>query len=65
MNSLCSTQPRRGLVSFRDLASLLLLTILFAHVLRANAAGTNDDALWRPRLVTPAIVALDDAANRQ
>jgi hypothetical protein len=31
----------------------------------SNAVTTNDAALWRPRLVTPALVALDDATNRQ
>lgn len=31
----------------------------------ANAAQTNNAALWRPRLVTPAIVSLDNAADRQ
>jgi hypothetical protein len=30
-----------------------------------NAAGTNDGALWRPRLATPSIVALDSAVDRQ
>jgi hypothetical protein len=31
----------------------------------APAAMTNDAAIWRPRFATPAIVALDSAANRQ
>lgn len=31
----------------------------------AEAAMTNDAALWRPRLATPAIVALDNETNRQ
>jgi len=31
----------------------------------SNAATTNNAALWRPRFATPAIVALDSAANRQ
>jgi len=31
----------------------------------AQAASANDAALWRPRFVTPAIVALDNPANRQ
>jgi hypothetical protein len=39
--------------------------VLLAAVNGATAAGTNDAALWRPRLVTPAIVALDGEADRQ
>ena len=31
----------------------------------ARAVATNDAALWRPRLATPAIVALDSETNRQ
>lgn len=39
--------------------SLLLVAIA------ANAAGTDNAALWRPRFVTPALVALDNANDRQ
>jgi hypothetical protein len=31
----------------------------------AQAATRNDDALWRPRFATPAIVALDSTTNRE
>jgi hypothetical protein len=46
---------------FKRALSLFLLVA----TIRSNAAGANDDALWRPRLVTPAIVALDSTANRE
>ncbi|MDE3066327.1 MAG: metallophosphoesterase [Verrucomicrobiota bacterium] len=36
-----------------------------AVVLSAGAVGANNAALWRPRFATPAIVALDCAADRQ
>lgn len=42
-------------------AALALVTI----VCSTTAATINDSALWRPRFVTPAIVALDNEANRQ
>lgn len=50
------------------------LPLIFLAVLLAFAAGSraarhrgarNDAALWRPRLATPAIVALDSPADRQ
>lgn len=50
--------------SFPGRALTLGLLVSWLAV-QAHAAGTNNDALWRPRLVTPAIVALDSAANRQ
>ena len=36
-----------------------------ASIIHLNAATTDDAALWRPRFATPAIVALDSAADRQ
>ena len=42
-----------------------LFMLLLAVAIRSDAVGTNDDALWRPRLVTPAMVALDSPANRE
>ncbi|HVM46734.1 MAG TPA: hypothetical protein VMU04_01855 [Candidatus Acidoferrum sp.] len=47
-----------GLLRF---ASLLLC----AFALNSEAAPRNDGALWRPRLATPALAALDNPANRQ
>jgi hypothetical protein len=44
------------------LLSLVLLAVCSLSNLRA--AASNDDALWRPRFATPAIVALDTPANR-
>jgi hypothetical protein len=43
------------------LAGVLLLAIAW----QAKAVAKNDAALWRPRFATPAIVALDSAANRE
>jgi hypothetical protein len=46
------------------LACVILLGLLAAA--RSSAAAASDDAaLWRPRFATPAIVALDSAADRQ
>lgn len=39
--------------------------MLAIAVTQSNAAVTNNEALWRPRLATPAIVALDSKADRQ
>ena len=39
--------------------------VLLLMAIRSNAVGTNNDAMWRPRLVTPAIVSLDSPASRQ
>jgi hypothetical protein len=39
--------------------------LLLIGALPAAAATRNDAALWRPRLPTPAIVALDTPANRE
>src|SRR5438045_9479965 len=45
--------------------SFVLALSTAASVSFARSATTNDAALWRPRFATPAIVALDSAANRQ
>jgi hypothetical protein len=42
-----------------------LAVAIAAGLFPARAAITNDSALWRPRFATPALVALDTAANRQ
>ena len=42
-----------------------LLLVGLAPLSGALALANNDNALWRPRFVTPAIVALDSAAHRQ
>lgn len=44
---------------------LLLLVTVAMPWFAAEAATSNNGALWRPRFATPAIVALDTAANRQ
>jgi len=44
---------------------LLLTSSLLCAAVHSNAATSNDSALWRPRFATPAIVALDSAADRQ
>ena len=46
-------------------ASTLLLAFQLFSLSTFSAPTTNDAALWRPRLATPAIVALDAATNRQ
>lgn len=46
-------------------AILLFINLILAPLCSAEAALTNDSALWRPRFATPAIVALDTAANRE
>jgi hypothetical protein len=43
----------------------VLTTGLLVAAIPANAVSANDDALWRPRLATPAMVALDSPASRQ
>jgi len=64
--NLCLSKPAgRGWVSWGNLTTNLLTASWLVAVISANAANINDDALWRPRLVTPAIVALDSAVNRQ
>lgn len=47
---------------FSPLLAATLLLVSFAS--STEAAAANDAALWRPRFVTPAIVALDSDANR-
>lgn len=47
---------------FPIFTAMLLALATTGH---ASAAGENDAALMRPRLATPAIVALDSAADRQ
>jgi hypothetical protein len=44
--------------------SLSFLAALWFGTIAAGAGSLNDAALWRPRFVTPAIVALDSEANR-
>jgi len=44
---------------------LAAVLLLFAFLCRVQAAPENDAALWRPRFVTPAIVALDGPVDRQ
>jgi hypothetical protein len=44
---------------------LLAVVWLAAPAANAGATSANDAALWRPRFVTPAIVALDSAVDRQ
>jgi hypothetical protein len=46
----------------RFVASVVVLCLLSSQL---RAADRNDAALWRPRLPTPAIVALDSPANRE
>ena len=41
------------------------LAVLSALMFSAEAATTNNSALWRPRFATPSIVALDSLADRQ
>jgi hypothetical protein len=43
----------------------LLTLFSAAFVPSSQAAANNDDALWRPRFATPAIVALDSVADRE
>jgi hypothetical protein len=45
--------------------NLMFLCYLAIGIGPIEAATTNSAALWRPRLVTPAIVALDNSADRQ
>ena len=47
------------------LSLVCLCSLAITTLCPLQAATTNDAALWRPRLVTPAIVALDGAASRQ
>jgi hypothetical protein len=42
-----------------------LLVFLLSCAPGSWAAATNDAAIWRPRFATPAIVALDNAAERE
>ena len=42
-----------------------LTAALFAAAVNSKAVVANDAALWRPRFATPAMVALDGAADRQ
>jgi hypothetical protein len=51
-------------ICLRFLRWLLALGSLVVTT-HADAGGTNDGALWRPRLATPAIVALDSQVNRE
>ena len=43
----------------------MLLLLMGLGSLDAESLPRNDGALWRPRFATPAIVALDSAADRQ
>jgi len=44
---------------------LFALLLISALSFPAVAANQNDDALWRPRLATPALVAPDTPSNRE
>ena len=48
---------------FSNIGAACLLILALAQT--AHGTGRNDDALWRPRFATPAIVALDQPTNRQ
>jgi hypothetical protein len=43
----------------------ILLCCLLGRTQQASAVTNDDAAVWRPRFATPAIVALDNPANRQ
>jgi hypothetical protein len=56
------------LVTFLPMIRILCLFSafqLFSFSAFSSTVPTNNGALWRPRFATPAIVALDSAANRQ
>ena len=42
-----------------------LCAALLLAILPVKAAPLNDAALWRPRFVTPSIVALDNETDRE
>src|SRR5438270_3831207 len=44
---------------------ILAIALLLSATLPIKAATADNSALWRPRFATPAIVALDSAANRE
>jgi hypothetical protein len=60
-----STNPNRRSFPKAVLRHIFASTLLFATAFSAEAVTQNDQALWRPRFATPAIVALDTAANRE
>src|SRR5579872_647706 len=43
----------------------LIIGWLVIAVINSNAVNFDNAALWRPRFATPAMVALDGAADRQ
>jgi len=45
--------------------TLIFFVLIGLHPSAVRAALRNDGALWRPRLATPALAALDSLANRQ
>src|SRR5690242_4186958 len=49
----------------RRVGPVLMLLVGGLGVRAAAAAHRNDGAMWRPRLATPAIVALDTPADRE
>jgi hypothetical protein len=53
------------MMTARSRVHLFLLFFIATFPFRAAAADRKDDALWRPRLPTPALVALDTPANRE
>ena len=50
---------------FKSALTLLVLAVAVAAINSKNPAAKNDDALWRPRFATPAILALDSAVDRR
>jgi len=58
---------RNRFISTASTLKLAVMAGMLSTVLvrPTEAAETNNAALWRPRLVTPAIAALDSAADRQ
>ena len=50
---------------FKRLLAVALLAMAVVCLTRAATTVQNDAALWRPRYATPAIVALDNATNRE
>src|SRR6185312_14892769 len=59
------TNPNLTHFSKAVLCHVFLGALLLATALSAGAVTQNDQALWRPRFATPAIVALDTAGNRE